>query len=64
MYKNVEPRAQSCTTCGQPSVHPRIMQVQRGKDVITEAHWVCPRCSNRFMTGTLNIQQAGEKKQN
>ena len=61
MYPKVEPRAQTCTTCGAGPVHPRIVQTKQGKDLVTEAHWVCPRCSNRFMMGTVSIQK-GENK--
>ena len=63
MYPKVEPRPQTCSTCGQPAVHPRVMKVNRGKDVITEAHWICSRCNSRFMTGVLSIDK-GETKQN
>jgi len=59
----VEPRPSSCSTCGQPAVHPRISQVKRGKDIVTEAHWICPRCNSRFMSGTVSIVN-GETKKN
>jgi len=61
LQSRVEPRPQSCNTCGQPNVHPRLMKVQRGKDVVTEAHWICPRCSNRFMIGTVSIDSSEKK---
>lgn len=63
MIPTVTPRAETCGTCGNPSVHPRVMQVQRGSSVVTEAHWICPRCTNRFKVGTVNIDNR-EKKQN
>ena len=61
LQSKVEPRAATCNTCGQPAVHPRMIQTRRGKDIVTEAHWICPRCSNRFMTGLVSIE-SGEKK--
>ena len=63
LQSKVEPRPQSCNTCGQPNVHPRLVQLKRGTDLVTEAHWICPRCSNRFMTGLVSIV-SGEKKKN
>jgi DNA-directed RNA polymerase subunit RPC12/RpoP len=62
LQNTVVPRPSTCTTCGTPAVHPRIVQVNRGKDIVTEAHWVCPRCSNRFLVGTVNITSSETKK--
>jgi len=63
MYPKVEPRPVTCTTCGQPHVHPRVMRVNNGKNIVNEAHWICPKCSNRFMVGTISIEP-GENKKN
>jgi len=63
MYPKVEPRAVTCSTCGNPAVHPRLMKVKQGDKIVTEAHWVCPRCSNRFMIGTVSIDD-GQKAKN
>jgi transposase-like protein len=63
LQNTIEPRPSSCTTCGQSSVHPRIMQVKRGQNIVTEAHWICPKCNSRFLTGVLNTTPAnGPKK--
>jgi DNA-directed RNA polymerase subunit RPC12/RpoP len=61
LQNKVEPRPSSCVTCGQPAVHPRIMQVKRGKDIVTEAQWICPRCNSRFMSGIVNITSETKK---
>jgi hypothetical protein len=63
MYPKVEPRPVTCNTCGQSAVHPRIITRKQGNDIITEAHWICPKCTNRFMTGTVSIVK-GETKKN
>ena len=62
MIPTVEPRPETCGTCGQPHVHPKVMRVQRGTEVVLEAHWIWPRCTNRFKVGTVRISD--EKKQN
>lgn len=61
LQHKVEPRPCTCNTCGQPAVHPRLVVVKRGTETITEAHWICPRCSNRFMTGTVSIVSSEKK---
>lgn len=61
MYPVIIPRAESCPTCYQSAVQPRIMKVQQGTKVVTEAHWCCPRCSNRFKIGTVNTEEREKK---
>ena len=62
MYPTVAPRPETCNTCGQSPVHPRVMKVSRGTQVVTEAHWICSRCNNRFKIGTISIDSSEKKK--
>ena len=62
LQNKVEPRPATCTTCGHGPVHPRVSQVRRGKDIITEANWICPRCNSRFLNGVVNIANSENKK--
>lgn len=61
LQSRVQPRVANCTTCGHPSIHPRIVKFSRGKELVTEAHWVCPRCSSKFMTGVINVETSEKK---
>jgi DNA-directed RNA polymerase subunit RPC12/RpoP len=63
LQSTVEPRPSTCNTCGFGPVHPRLIKESRGSNIVTEAHWICPRCSSRFMVGVVSIEPR-EKKQN
>ena len=64
MNETVVPRAEACHICGQPGVHPRTFTVNKGSKIVTEAHWICPKCSGRFKIGIVNIQEQREQKKN
>ena len=61
MYTSVTPRPETCSTCGQPFVRPKIVKVNHGATVVTEAHWICPRCSNRFKIGSVDTTPSEKK---
>ena len=62
MNEQVAMRPERCHICGNASVHPRAVKVTRGNQVITEAHWICPKCSGRFKVGTVSIETREQKK--
>lgn len=53
-YTEIDPRAQSCTHCGSYT-RPKLIthQVPAANTTVTEAHYICPRCNNRFMIGRV-----------
>lgn len=53
-YQEIEPRPQSCTHCGSYT-SPRLIvrDVPAASTTVTEAHYICPRCNNRFMIGRV-----------
>ena len=62
MNETVSPRPENCHICGHGPVHPRMMQVTKVDKIVTEAHWICPKCSGRFKIGTVSIQDREQKK--
>lgn len=53
-YQEVNPTVQACTHCGAHT-KPRIQNIPTSDPnvVVQEAHWVCGRCSNRFLIGRV-----------
>lgn len=62
MNQLVHPRPEKCHICGYGPVHPRIMRVNRGKEIINEAQWLCPKCSGRFKVGVVSIENSEQTK--
>lgn len=53
-YQEMAPSVQACTHCGAHT-RPKIIDKPSPNPSITvqEAHWVCGRCSNRFLIGRV-----------
>lgn len=43
----------NCRCCGRQSVRPKIIEVNNGVTINTEAQYVCPNCGSRFYIGIL-----------
>lgn len=52
MNPKVAPRPQNCL-CGALT-RPQIRQYKHAGELVTEAHWVCPRCTQRFKIGEVS----------
>lgn len=64
MNQTIVPRPEKCHICNYGPVHPRIMRVNRGSEVLNEAHWLCPKCSGRFKMGIVSIENSEQTKKN
>jgi len=62
MNEQVVPRPESCHICGYGPVHPRAVRVNRGTQIVNEAHWICPKCTGRFKVGVVSIEDREQKK--
>lgn len=53
-YIEIDPRMQACTHCGSPT-NPKLLtkSVPAANTTVTEAHYICARCNNRFMIGRV-----------
>ena len=40
--------------CGNPHVKPQLHEFRSNGNIITEARYVCPRCSSYFKRGTVS----------
>jgi len=62
MNEQVFMRPESCHICGHGPVHPRAVRVNKGNQIVNEAHWICPKCSGRFKIGVVSIENREQKK--
>lgn len=49
----VAPRPEA-SPCHHAMTRPQIREIKTRTHVITEAHYICPTCTNRFKIGTLS----------
>jgi ribosomal protein L37E len=57
------PRPIQCTTCGMPGNTPQIRTRRTAVKIVTEAHYICRRCSSRFRVGILKEETIQDEKQ-
>ncbi len=54
------PRPSACTFCNA-SVSPKVITVKKGNNMVTEAHYICSRCGNRFRIGILSSTEVKDE---